>query len=97
MTTETPPRPRRRTSPDPSLPRLSALGWVRWAWRQLTSMRTALFLLLTLSTLFPTRIFTTEPDTYVSSSEYHRGSASNVSRFVTSYTVRAPPSERQHI
>ncbi len=61
MTTETPPRPRRRTQPDPSLPRLSALGWVRWAWRQLTSMRTALFLLLLLSvaavpgSIFPQR------------------------------------------
>ena len=61
MTTETPPRPRRRTQADPSLPRLSALGWVRWAWRQLTSMRTALFLLLLLSvaavpgSIFPQR------------------------------------------
>lgn len=27
-------------------PRLGPLGWVRWAWRQLTSMRTALVLLL---------------------------------------------------
>ena len=27
-------------------PRLGAVGWARWAWRQLTSMRTALFLLL---------------------------------------------------
>ncbi|WP_404391611.1 cytochrome c biogenesis protein ResB [Humibacillus xanthopallidus] len=61
MTTETPPRPRRRTQADPSLPRLSAVGWVRWAWRQLTSMRTALFLLLLLSvaavpgSIFPQR------------------------------------------
>jgi cytochrome c biogenesis protein len=30
-------------------PRLGPLGWVRWAWRQLTSMRTALFLLLLLA------------------------------------------------
>ena len=30
-------------------PKLSALGWARWAWRQLTSMRTALFLLLLLA------------------------------------------------
>lgn len=30
-------------------PRLGAVGWARWAWRQLTSMRTALFLLLLLA------------------------------------------------
>jgi cytochrome c biogenesis protein len=30
-------------------PRLGPLGWVRWTWRQLTSMRTALFLLLLLA------------------------------------------------
>lgn len=28
------------------MPRLGPVGWLRWAWRQLTSMRTALFLLL---------------------------------------------------
>ena len=28
---------------------LGAVGWVRWAWRQLTSMRTALFLLMLLA------------------------------------------------
>jgi cytochrome c biogenesis protein len=61
MTTETPPRPRKRTQPDPSLPKLGAFGWIRWAWRQLTSMRTALFLLLLLSvaavpgSIFPQR------------------------------------------
>lgn len=33
----------------PQLPQLGALGMARWAWRQLTSMRTALFLLLLLS------------------------------------------------
>jgi cytochrome c biogenesis protein len=32
-----------------TLPRLGAVGSVRWAWRQLTSMRTALFLLLLLA------------------------------------------------
>jgi len=40
------------TRPDESevvQPRLGALGWLRWAWRQLTSMRTALFLLLLLA------------------------------------------------
>ena len=31
------------------LPRLSAAGWARWAWRQLTSMRTALMLLVLLA------------------------------------------------
>ncbi len=30
-------------------PQLGALGWLRWMWRQLTSMRTALFLLLLLA------------------------------------------------
>lgn len=30
-------------------PRLGAVGWLRWMWRQLTSMRTALFLLLLLA------------------------------------------------
>ncbi|NYI96397.1 cytochrome c biogenesis protein [Streptomonospora nanhaiensis] len=34
---------------DPELPRLSALGWARWAWRILTSMRTALILLFLLA------------------------------------------------
>lgn len=43
------------------LPRLSIVGWARWIWRQLTSMRTALFLLLLLAiaaipgSLFPQR------------------------------------------
>jgi cytochrome c biogenesis protein len=31
------------------LPRLGPLGWTRWAWRQLTSMRTALLLLMLLA------------------------------------------------
>jgi cytochrome c biogenesis protein len=30
-------------------PRLGAVGWLRWTWRQLTSMRTALLLLLALA------------------------------------------------
>ena len=30
-------------------PRLGPMGWLRWTWRQLTSMRTALFLLLLLA------------------------------------------------
>ena len=33
----------------PALPRLGPRGWLRWGWRQLTSMRSALFLLLLLA------------------------------------------------
>ena len=46
---------------DVALPRLGFVGMLRWAWRQLTSMRTALFLLLLLAvaavpgSLFPQR------------------------------------------
>ncbi|HET9654191.1 MAG TPA: cytochrome c biogenesis protein ResB [Kineosporiaceae bacterium] len=36
--------------PEPvQLPRLGVVGWIRWAWRQLTSMRTALLLLMLLA------------------------------------------------
>ncbi|HEY6743435.1 MAG TPA: cytochrome c biogenesis protein ResB, partial [Lapillicoccus sp.] len=44
-----------------SQPRLGPVGWARWSWRSLTSMRTALFLLLLLSvaavpgSIFPQR------------------------------------------
>ncbi|GCE76573.1 cytochrome c biogenesis protein ResB [Cellulomonas biazotea] len=47
--------------PDVRLPALGAVGWLRWAWRQLTSMRVALLLLMLLAvaavpgTLFPQR------------------------------------------
>ncbi|ABM10603.1 cytochrome c biogenesis protein ResB [Paenarthrobacter aurescens] len=47
--------------PGPTLPALGAAGTLRWAWTQLTSMRTALFLLLLLAvaavpgSLFPQR------------------------------------------
>jgi cytochrome c biogenesis protein ResB len=34
---------------DITQPRLGAIGWARWTWRNLTSMRTALFLLLLLA------------------------------------------------
>ncbi len=34
---------------DPELPALGTVGTLRWAWRQLTSMRTALFLLMLLA------------------------------------------------
>lgn len=33
----------------PQAPRLGMLGWLRWSWRQLTSMRTALLLLMLLA------------------------------------------------
>ncbi|PID55347.1 MAG: cytochrome C biogenesis protein [Micrococcales bacterium] len=38
-----------RNAPNPRGPRLGLLGWARWSWRQLTSMRTALFLLMLLA------------------------------------------------
>ena len=34
---------------DITQPKLGFVGWLRWFWRQLTSMRTALFLLLLLA------------------------------------------------
>ncbi|WP_069885987.1 cytochrome c biogenesis protein ResB [Streptomyces luteocolor] len=37
------------TEDAPSLPSLGVIGWARWFWRQLTSMRVALILLLLLS------------------------------------------------
>ncbi|MBO3094281.1 cytochrome c biogenesis protein ResB [Cellulomonas dongxiuzhuiae] len=46
---------------DSALPAIGALGWLRWAWRQLTSMRVALLLLVLLAvaavpgTMFPQR------------------------------------------
>ncbi|MEY2946127.1 MAG: hypothetical protein RL243_901, partial [Actinomycetota bacterium] len=37
-------------TPDaPTQPKLGLVGWLRWTWRQLTSMRTALLLLLMLA------------------------------------------------
>ncbi len=54
----TAPRP---GAPDPGLPALGLVGWLRWAWRQLTSMRVALLLLMLLAvaavpgTVFPQR------------------------------------------
>ncbi|HWS57026.1 MAG TPA: cytochrome c biogenesis protein ResB, partial [Actinotalea sp.] len=35
--------------PDPVLPRLGVVGTARWVWRQLTSMRVALLLLMLLA------------------------------------------------
>jgi cytochrome c biogenesis protein len=55
MATQSPPRTQ------VTQPRLGPVGWARWAWRSLTSMRTALFLLLLLSiaavpgSIFPQR------------------------------------------
>ena len=46
MATQTPPRPQ------VTQPSLGPIGWARWAWRSLTSMRTALFLLLLLGLCF---------------------------------------------
>ncbi|NUU16013.1 cytochrome c biogenesis protein ResB [Cellulomonas humilata] len=37
------------TSTPPTLPTLGLVGWLRWAWRQLTSMRVALLLLMLLA------------------------------------------------
>lgn len=53
--------PPREGGTDVVQPRLGPSGWLRWFWRQLTSMRTALFLLLMLAiaavpgSLFPQR------------------------------------------
>ena len=47
--------------PAPTLPSIGFVGWLRWAWRQLTSMRVALLLLMLLAvaavpgTIFPQR------------------------------------------
>ncbi len=49
MTEETA-RPQEAANQEPiQQPRLGPLGWARWTWRQLTSMRTALMLLLLLA------------------------------------------------
>ncbi|MFD0417469.1 cytochrome c biogenesis protein ResB [Streptomyces sp. NPDC127108] len=37
------------SAPGPGMPALGVIGWIRWFWRQLTSMRVALLLLLLLS------------------------------------------------
>ena len=66
MTTEStdPLRPSDHVDGDDSItqPRLGFVGWLRWGWRQLTSMRTALILLLVLAiaaipgSIFPQRM-----------------------------------------
>ena len=45
------PRPAAPADPGPPPRGLGAVGWARWAWRQITSMRTALVLLLLLAVL----------------------------------------------
>src|ERR1700684_169449 len=48
--TSTPVKSTRPTATPPqAVPRLGPVGWLRWAWRQLTSMRTALILLFLLA------------------------------------------------
>ena len=41
--------PGQTTDDEPTQPKLGFVGWMRWIWRQLTSMRTALLLLLFLA------------------------------------------------
>ncbi|USQ76761.1 cytochrome c biogenesis protein ResB [Ornithinimicrobium cryptoxanthini] len=48
-TTAQPTSPRRTKTPPTTQPRLGLVGWLRWTWRQLTSMRTALMLLMLLA------------------------------------------------
>lgn len=43
------PGPSGGPSSSPALPQLGVVGWLRWAWRQLTSMRVALLLLMLLA------------------------------------------------
>ena len=56
----------RRAAENITLPPLGPTGWLRWVWRQLTSMRTALFLLLLLAvaaipgSTFPQRAINSE-------------------------------------
>jgi cytochrome c biogenesis protein len=68
-----------------TLPRLGLVGWLRWMWRQLTSMRTALLLLLLLAvaavpgSVFPQRrIDTGRVQAYLSD---HRASGPWLDRF----------------
>ncbi len=49
MSSDTLARGRTADPDDIAQPRLGPLGWARWVWRQLTSMRTALMLLLLLA------------------------------------------------
>lgn len=49
MSSDTLARGRKVAAQDVAQPKLGPLGWARWVWRQLTSMRTALMLLLLLA------------------------------------------------
>lgn len=52
-------------------PRLGVVGWLRWAWRQLTSMRVALMLLLLLAVVaLPGSFFPQRPQTPEAVAEY---------------------------
>ena len=52
MTTARTPRERKPKRPDVEVPALGFVGMLRWAWRQLTKMSTALVLLLTIPVLY---------------------------------------------
>jgi cytochrome c biogenesis protein len=77
--------PTERTPTAVSQPRLGIIGWGRWAWRQLTSMRTALFLLLLLAlaavpgSLFPQR--TADPNGVVQYFKENPGLAPILDKF----------------
>ena len=70
MTKARTPRERKAQRPDVELPALGPVGMLRWAWRQLTKMSTALVLLLLLAiaavpgSLFPQRV--QDPDAVTS-------------------------------
>ena len=56
---------------DVAAPELGVMGWARWAWRQLTSMRVALLLLLALAVAaVPGSIFPQRPQDPVAVAEY---------------------------
>ncbi|MDM8085540.1 cytochrome c biogenesis protein ResB [Cellulomonas cellasea] len=62
----------------PTLPRLGVVGWLRWAWRQLTSMRVALLLLMLLAVAaVPGSVFPQRPQSPSDVAQYlldHPGS-----------------------
>ncbi|TRW44446.1 cytochrome c biogenesis protein ResB [Georgenia yuyongxinii] len=60
------------TTPAPQQPALGPAGWLRWMWRQLTSMRVALMLLLLLAvTALPGSFFPQTPQDPTAVSQYH--------------------------
>ena len=62
------------TGPPPAeLPALGIRGWARWAWRQLTSMRVALVLLVLLAlAAIPGSVVPQTPVNPVAVADYHR-------------------------